>query len=139
MKLTKRILLGCFIVSGTLAAGIGIYTHISRQQSQLTIMDFDQARDTQFILDIFKSNWYWLVSEYSKNFSPEYMLSHRASSKNPEHIGNLTIKVGYQGQEPVGFVAYYKKSFYEGFLLFLATKGEFRSKGYGYQLLKYHH
>lgn len=107
------------------------------KQNAITIYTFDEKRDTNFILDIFKHDWDWLVSEYSTDFSAEYMLKNKASSKNPQHLGNLTIKVLYQGTEPTGFVAYYKKKFYEGYILFLAINRNFRSKGYGLTLLKH--
>ncbi len=135
----RRLLLVALLILGS---GIGATIWYARYHTQvaaapLTIMDFDTERDKSFILDIFKNDWYWLVSEHSTDFSPEYMLQNRASSKAPEHVGNLTIKVGYVDQEPVGFVAYYKKSFYDGFILFLALRSQFRSKGYAYQLLQH--
>ncbi len=121
------------ICSAMLIGGITVtYLYYTQQPD---IVDFDEERDTPFILDIFKNDWYWLVSEYSTDFSPMYMLHYRASSKAPENIGNLTIKAMYIKNQPVGFVAYYKKNFYEGFILFLALLKEFRSKGYAYKLL----
>ncbi|OQA35947.1 MAG: TDP-fucosamine acetyltransferase [Candidatus Dependentiae bacterium ADurb.Bin331] len=113
------------------AGTVGYFYYVQRPQ----ILEFDEQRDTPFILDIFNNDWYWLVSEYSTEFSPQYMLHYRASSKAPENIGNLTIKTMYIKNEPVGFVAYYKKNFYEGYILFLALLKKFRSKGYAYQLL----
>lgn len=107
------------------------------QRSSIVIHDFNDERDTQFILDIFKEDWWWLVSEYSKDFSPEYMLQYRASSKKPESKGNLTIKVAYDQHKPIGFVAYYKKEFYYGYILFLDVLASYRSKGIGYALLDY--
>jgi ribosomal protein S18 acetylase RimI-like enzyme len=117
------------LIGGT----IGAYFYY---QQLPRIVEFDEERDTPFILDIFKNDWYWLVSEYSTDFSPNYMLHYRASSKAPENLGNLTIKALYLKNQPVGFVAYYKKNFYEGMILFLALLKEFRSKGYAYKLLQ---
>ncbi len=65
------------------------------------------------------------------------MLKHRASSKNPEHVGNEIIKVMYKGNQPVGFITYHKKKFYEGAIHFIDVSKEFRSQGYGLKLLNY--
>jgi len=129
----KLILIG--ILSAATVAGTVLYYYQTYKPAAGQIVDFDYDRDAHFILDIFKTNWYWLVS--SQDFSPEYVLKYRASSKDPQHMGNLTIKLLYQDGEPVGFVAYYKKMFYVGFVLFLGVRPEFRSKGYGAQLLQY--
>lgn len=118
------------------AFSIGLYYTIRKNASELTLYTFDEQRDTEFILDIFKNDWYWLVSEYSTDFSPEYMLANRASSRAPQHKGNLAIKTLYKKTEPLGFVAFYKKSFYKGLLLFLAVRQKHRGKGYAYYMLK---
>jgi len=65
------------------------------------------------------------------------MLDNRASSKRPECKNNLTIKVDYENGEPAGFVAYYPKAFYEGFVLFVAVDQNFRSRGIAKNLLGY--
>ncbi|MEX0939832.1 MAG: GNAT family N-acetyltransferase [Candidatus Babeliales bacterium] len=104
---------------------------------QVKISNFDEARDTEFILDLFKKNWHWLVAE-GTTFSPEYMLKYRASSQDSsKDHGKEIIKVLYEGNEPVGFVAYHKINFFKCMLHFLAVREEFRSKGYGLQLLQY--
>ncbi len=113
---------------------IGVGYHLLSPAER--IYDFDEKRDTSFILDLFEKDLYWLVAEGS-DFSPEYMLKHRASSKNPEHIGNETIKVMYVGNQPVGFITYHKKKFYEGAIHFIDVSKEFRSQGYGLKLLNY--
>jgi ribosomal protein S18 acetylase RimI-like enzyme len=134
-RYSKKIIISFFLVAAACAVvPVSYYYYYCASTSVYT---FDQKRDASFILDIFKHDWHWLVSEYSTDFSPEYMLAHRASSKNPEHLGNLTIKVLYAKQEPLGFTAYYKKKFYEGFVLFLAIRHEFRSKGYAKILLRH--
>jgi ribosomal protein S18 acetylase RimI-like enzyme len=99
------------------------------------IYDYNEQRDTSFILDIFQKDWYWLVAEGS-DFSPEFMLHYQMSPEGPD-IGKEIIKVMYKGNDPVGFVTYRKKKFSIGDIHFLAVKEEFRSKGYGFSLLKY--
>lgn len=102
----------------------------------VALYDFNAKRDSAFILDVFNRHWYWLIAEGS-DFSPEYMLEHLASSKDPSDHGNEIIKVMYKGNTPVGFVIYYKKKFYQGVLHFVAVDDQFRSKGYGLQLVEY--
>src|SRR6516225_3076325 len=133
----NRWLIFAFTSSLFIGGGIIAIHHYYKTQRVTEILDFDEERDKPFILDIFKNDWYWLVSEYSTDFSPEYMLHYHASSKNPEHVGNLTIKTLYDNTNPIGFVAYYKKSFYDGFILFLAIRKEYKAKGYGKKLLQY--
>jgi ribosomal protein S18 acetylase RimI-like enzyme len=127
-SLTKKIVLAIIILLGVGAGSY--YVFVPRTY----IYTFDEQRDTHFILDIFKKNWYWLVSEYS-DFSPEYMLHNL--KKSPEQTGNVIIKVLYKGKEPVGFVTYLKENFYRCQVLFLAVREEFRSKGYGKILLQH--
>lgn len=117
----------------TLSLVVG-YFHVY-QCKTATISSYNAATDREFILGIFKQDWHWLVSEYSVHFSPDYMLDNQASSKRPEHIGNLTINVLRTCDGPAGFVAYYKKSFYLGYVLFLDILKEFRGKGYAHMLL----
>ncbi len=118
-----------------LTASAGSLYYFFQMRQQDVILDFVPERDTSFILDSFKRDWYWLVEGY--DYSPEYMLRNRASSKKPEHLGNLSIKVGYHHKKPVGFVIYFMKNFYLGDLRFIDLDPEFRSKGWAYKLLDY--
>ncbi len=99
------------------------------------IYDFNEQRDTHDILTIFKRDWYWLVA--SEDYSPEFMLKYRAPNKDPRYLGRLHIKVYREHDAFVGFIAYYMKTFYEGFILFLDVLPAFRGKRYGEQLV--HH
>lgn len=131
-RLLKRIVLS-FILVGVGFFGYRWYIGSSRQSY---MADFDYKRDASFILDIFKNNWYWLIAEGS-DFSPEYMLKHKASSRAPEHMGNETIKVMYVDGKPVGFVTYYSLKFYEARIHFVAVDQSCRSRGYGLALVRY--
>ena len=99
------------------------------------IVDFDDARDTQDILELFEANWHWLVA--SPDYSPAYMLKNRAPNENPLYHGKLSIKVVREKNDFVGFIAYYKKKPQEGFILFVAVKEEFRGKRYAEKLMDY--
>jgi ribosomal protein S18 acetylase RimI-like enzyme len=97
--------------------------------------EFNAARDTQPILNLFDQNWHWLVS--SDDYSPEFTLKYLAPSRNPLYVGKLKINVLRQHNQLIGFVAYYMKSADLGFLLFLAVDKKFRKKQYGETLLRF--
>lgn len=130
-SLWYKIIVGACIV-GSLGAASYYFYYV---QNSDAILDFNELRDTQFILDSFKRDWHWLVEGF--DYSPEYMLQNRASSKKAEHKGNLTIKVGYHDKTPVGFVIYFMKNFYLGDVRFIDVAPEFRSKGWSDKLLDY--
>jgi ribosomal protein S18 acetylase RimI-like enzyme len=100
-----------------------------------SIYTFDQERDTQQILAIFQQEWHWLVT--SKDYSPEFTLKYLAPTRNPAYLGKLNINVLRQGNDLIGFVAYYLKSPELGQLLFLAINKDYRRKGYGERLLRH--
>ena len=112
------------------------YYHISHNKAT-GICPYNPSQDRTFILQLFKDNWHWLVSEYSTDFSPEYMLDNKASSKSPEHKNNLTIMMYHVNNKPVGFTAYYPKSFFMAQLLFIAVADTHRGCGYASHLLDY--
>jgi ribosomal protein S18 acetylase RimI-like enzyme len=133
MKLSlKKSLIAAAMVC-TIGGGIWYYTSVYERGP---VYDFNEKRDTQAILDIFKSDWYWLIS--SDDYSPEFMLKNRApNNREPEYIGKLRIKVLRENDQFVGFAAYYMKSKYVGYLLFIAIKTELRGKRYGETLIRY--
>lgn len=122
-------------ITGLLAVlGVGgLYYYYNQQQNPVTILEFNELRDTQFILDSFKRDWHWLVEGF--DFSPEKMLRNRKSLKKAGY--EEIIKVAYQGEKPVGFVTYYQKNFYLGKIHFIDINPAFRSKGWSYKLLDY--
>jgi len=130
----KRVLLSIGLV---VLVGGGIQWYYSSCKASVCsgpISAFDDARDTQDILNLFETNWHWLVA--SSDYSPAYMLKHRAPNENPLYHGKLSIKVLREKNAFVGFIAYYKKKPTEGFILFVAVKEEFRGKRYAEQLMK---
>lgn len=100
-----------------------------------SITDYNPQRDRDDVLSIFKTDWYWLIPDETTDFSPEYVIDNRASSKKPEHKGNLIIKVCRAHGEFCGFVAYHQDASYKGRILFLATAPRYRGKGFGKKLL----
>lgn len=132
----KRVLLILGII--VLVGGIQWYywSHkTAAYSSSGPIVDFDDARDTKDILDLFENNWHWLVA--SADYSPAYMLKHRSPNENPLYNGSLSIKVLREKNTFIGFIAYYKKTPHEGLILFVAVKEQFRGKHYAEQLMDY--
>ena len=137
--MTRKIIKILAIVFVLSVAGGLLYYYFPVAQTTITsekIQDFNEKRDTQEILDIFKEDRYWLVS--SPDYSPEHMLKTRSPNKDDaRYFGKLTIKVLREADKFVGFVAYYMKNFFIGTVLFLDVKPEFRGKGYAQQLMRY--
>lgn len=137
MKLKNRslrlvLLIGTLLTAG--AAGIVLYTSYHKTIVDSAITNYEPARDRQFLLDLFKKNFYWLVAD--EHYNAEYMLDNRASMQYGP-AGDLTIKVYLVDNKPIGFVAYHKLSFYKGRVLFLAVDEAHRKKGYAEKLLRY--
>lgn len=125
-----------FFITGLLSILLGTTYYVFSTQTE-GIYSYNPTKDRAFILDLFKNNWYWLVSEQSVDFSAEYMLDNQASSHPPKYTNDLTIKVYRVNNKPVGFVAYYKVSFYKATLLFIVVDEKQQTHGYGKKLLDY--
>src|SRR5689334_21016841 len=84
-----------FFLMGSLIAGIvlsgGLYFRFKSNDCN-GIAVYDAARDRDFILKLFKDNWYWLIPENS-DFSPEYFLDNRAPTEAPTDRGKSNIAV----------------------------------------------
>lgn len=121
----------------TCAATIGgIYYYYTQTNSSKDIYNFNMERDSDDIHQVMKDNWYWLIS--SPDFSVDFMLKQKApNNREPRYFGKLKIKVMRKNNSFVGFVAYYKKSFYEGQILFLVVDEKYRGKGFAQILLNY--
>ncbi len=129
----KKLGIGLSVTATLLGAGIFYYLSVSRGP----IYDFDYARDSQEILNIFERDWYWLVASSREHYSPEFTLKYRTPKRNPLYFGRLRIKVLREGGAFVGFVAYFMETPNLGDLRFLAVNSEFRGKGYGAKLTRY--
>jgi ribosomal protein S18 acetylase RimI-like enzyme len=130
MSNKKYVLFGITIT--IICASIGYWYYITVPM----IYTYKDSRDRNFILRMYRDNWYMLIAAGS-DFSPVHMLTYRASSQNPKHLGNQIIKVMYKGNTPVGFTAYHKKSFYQGKVHFVLIDKPFRGHGYGLQIVRY--
>jgi len=138
-KRKSRLLKYIFLITAFLVFSGGLFFYLNRQKSN--IYDFDYARDAKEILDIFDKDWYWLVAHFTpEEYSADFMLKNRTYEQNPANpanFGKLVIKVAREGNRLAGFTAYFKRRFYEGFVLYLAVARDFRRKGYGKKLMKY--
>jgi ribosomal protein S18 acetylase RimI-like enzyme len=125
---TKKLVLFLSIALAACGGTAVYYYHHNAQQGP--IYDFNPARDTKAMIDIFHQDWYWLLA--SEESSPAFMLKHRTYDANPTHFGSLHIKVLREDNNKLaGFAAYYMETKTIGRLLFLAVGREFRGKGYG--------
>lgn len=132
MSFTKKFILACLLAGVSVAGGVCFYR--STIATQGPIYNFDESRDTQPILDLFKTNYYWLVEG---KYNPQAMLKYQAPNGNPLRKGQMHIKVLREADNFVGFVAYYKKAGNEWKFNFIAVDEAFRGKGYAQQLMQY--
>ena len=135
----KIIKASAIIIALSFAATV-IYYYLPQPQQQAPLRDnivsFQADRDTKEILDIFEKDRFWLVS--SPDYDPAFMLKNRAPNKDDaRYFGKLNIKVLYEMDKFVGFIAYYMKNFFIGTILFIDVKSEFRGKGYAQQLMQH--
>lgn len=127
---SKKIAIGLCLFASLLAAGAGWYY----TRSTTGIFDYAAVCDKAAVLDIFKDNLSWLIT--SPDYSVEYMLDTKSSNKEAKNFGNLTLKVFREDCKTAGFLAYHKKKFYEGFILFVAVDAKYRGKGYAHKLVQ---
>lgn len=131
-KLLLIFALSCVAVGGAYY----YHTHRTVFFMQGPISEYDATRDKQEILQLFKSDIYWLSA--NPDYNAEYMLDNRApGGESGRYSGQMQIKVLRDNDAFVGFVAYYKKSADEGFLNFVCVKPEMRGKHYAEKLMKY--
>jgi ribosomal protein S18 acetylase RimI-like enzyme len=141
MTQTNRSSIGKLLLILTLsflAIGGAYYYHTQHRPvfwMQGPISEYDSARDKQEILQLFKTDLYWLSA--NPEYDAAYMLDNRAPGGDSRHAGQMQIKVLRDNDAFVGFVAYYKKTADEGFLNFVCVKPEMRGKHYAEKLMKY--
>ncbi len=138
----QRSLLSKLLLVTALSAATfgGIYyyrTNYSNVVAQPLISDYKPARDRADIIAVFNSeDLYWLsASDY---YNAAFMLdNHAPNDRDMRYFGALQIKVLREGNEFIGFTAYYKKTANEGMILFVYVKPEMRGKRYAQKLVEY--
>lgn len=134
----SKLLYGALFLVGLSALGVGFYYFHTQPlvQEQFAIVDFDYDRDAADIKALMQADWHWLIE--SEDYDVEFMLkNHAPNHHQPQYFGKMKIKVLRKNGKFVGFITYYKQSFYQGKILFLAIMPEFRGKRYGKELLDY--
>jgi ribosomal protein S18 acetylase RimI-like enzyme len=112
--------------------GFTYYTLISKAN----VSAYDAKTDKSFILRLLRENWYWLTTDTVTTYTDEE-LEQRYIKRSPVVGFPLEIGVCRDRGVPVGFVTYYKQSFYKGILYLLAVDTVSRGHGYGELLMEY--
>lgn len=131
----SKIIIITALIAGLLAVGGGVLWY--QNQTSYDIRDYNMEKDRPFIMTLFDKDWYWLSGYRREDSNPDTFLVHRSPFPDPYWYGKLIIKVMYEKNNPVGFVAYFVQSFYEGKILFIDVAPQARRKKYGRILLDY--
>ncbi len=135
LTIIKTVIVGLSIALG---GGIAHYLQIwSTQSSNSPISDYNQQRDYADMTKLFVDDWYWLSArEYDKDRLDYQINTGSPNEYEPRYFGKMHFKVLRNEENAfVGFISYYMKNFYEGTVLYLAVRPEFRGKRYAQQLL----
>lgn len=98
------------------------------------IVPFERSRDEVAVRALLEQDRYWLIA--SENYSVDFMLEHKApNNREGTYLGTLQIDVLYAGTEMAGFVAYYDRALFTGWILFLVVDHRYRGHGYGARLI----
>lgn len=116
-------------------AGGATYFLYQGASSNIGILAFDKDRDSKFLTDSVASDWYWMTN--NPDFSVQFMIDNMTPRRDPKYFGKQQIKVMYANDKPVGFIAYFKKKFYEGGIHLLHISKDHRKKGYASELSNY--
>ncbi|RTL06867.1 GNAT family N-acetyltransferase [Candidatus Dependentiae bacterium] len=124
------------VVLGALCSLFVIATglfYFQTKKISLPIYAYNKQRDYQDIINLFELERFWLTT--TVDYSPNYMLDFMAPHKGSFYRGKLHVKVARPDNNFAGFTAFYMHDNKTGMILFLATRPEFRGKGYGKMLI----
>ena len=116
-------------------AGIGAYYFWSPRSG---VYSFNDDRNSEFLHDLFKENWYWLVVDKKHIYDEEYVnyfIENKTVRSAPHQYGKNQMKVYFVDGKPAGFTSFFTRTSYIGKLLFLVVLEEYRGKGIGKKLL----
>ena len=131
-NIEKRWIAIIVAISLAISGGGIFYYHTTK----CNLYDYDPVNDRTTLMKLFKNHTYWLTT--NDDYNVEHMFDTKSPNDyQPEYTGKLTVKVARVQGKPVGFVAYYKRKFYQGDILFLVVDEAYRGKGYATKLLKY--
>lgn len=129
---------GLIIAGGMTYIYIPSHTCAVAQQSYYIYPFNDDERDIQDIEKIFMDDFYWLTTRDS--YDVRAMLTRRTSDFADPTVNNdmfIYVMRDKATDGLIGFVTFFKLSFYKGQVLFLSVNREFRGKGYGRALVSY--
>lgn len=134
---------GMLVMSAVALGGIIAYTYkahapVGTQDDYYVYMFNDDERDIKDIEATFQDDFYWLTTR--DTYDVRAMLTHRTSEFTDQtQYNNMFIYVMREKatQAFIGFVAFFKVSFYKGQILFVSVNKAFRGKGYGQKLTEY--
>lgn len=130
-SITKKIaFIGAFC--SLLVATFGGFYYYAHKE-HVPVYTYNKQRDYKDIVDLFELERFWLTTTI--DYSPNYMLDFMAPHKGTFYRGKLHIKVARPDNTFAGFTAFYMHDNKTGMILFLATRPEFRGKGYGKMLI----
>lgn len=129
----KRIAIIAISTAIAITMGTVWWLYQGTEESRITL--YDAKRDRAFILDITQKDRYWLSN--AADFDPAFFFDKATPQHDLEYAGKLVTKVLLEKGKPVGFVSFYPKSFYEGYILFLSVDHAHRGKGYAGKLLQH--
>ena len=127
----RKIIIACVLTALCGIGGYG-YWYYSKNYGITSYRPEDQ----QALTDILKEDWYWLVSEDSVDFSPEYTFTHFAAV--PSYPDNsLSIFVYREQGKPVAFATYFREKGCRGRIQFVAVGQQHRKRGYAQKLINH--
>ena len=129
MIMFRKTIIYCFVtISALLGLGVYFYTLFDGIQ----IRAFDEQKDYSSLVKLMNNDLF-LLSE-NRDFSPEKALI-RKSPDYETKDGLASFVVAQVDEQTAGFIAYYKKSFNQGYVWLLGVDKNFRRKGIGRKLL----
>ena len=120
-------------------SGVGYWYATKSAPQDYYIYEFnDDERDIREVEKLFEHDFYWLTTRDS--YDVRAMLTRRTSEfTNPNMNNNMWIYIMRDkvADKLIGFVTFFKLSFYKGQILFVSVDEAFRGKRYGQKLAQF--
>lgn len=123
-----------------LAASLMVSGYFWYSNNPQAIVPYEEARDSESLLEIYKQNHFWLTSNQDlatahKDFARSLATSSPSAASTDQ--GDLSTFVYHQNGQTKGFVSYYLESPTQAKILYIAVHKNYRRKGCAAQLLQY--
>jgi len=127
-----------WLIAAAFCGAVGGVFWYTQQKTKTGIVGYEASRDRAFEIDIFKKNWYWLLSDYSPHYNLERLLDYRTPDNDDlTQAGKLLMYTYLSEGKPAGFIHFYEKELRIGQILFLAVHDDYRKKGYARELMNF--